>query len=162
VRIGDNDIYNSSTPFNVDYKIKNIEMNNNPIILKIIDYQNLDHMDPYEGMNVCIIVYDITNIESFNQVEKWYREAIGSWNDKMMIFLVGNKCDLENDRVVSFDEGNKLGNEYGILFFEVSARDEKKVGDMLDAMVKNLFIMDDVYNFLGNYNRSLPSIRNKR
>ena len=48
----------------------------------------------YKGSHGCFIVYDITNEESFENVDKWYSETVKTARENVSIILVGNKCDL--------------------------------------------------------------------
>ena len=70
------------------------------------------------------LVYDITNRKSFLDIQKWY-DVTQKYvkKGKPTYVLLGNKCDLENERQVTFEEGSELAATLGIAFFETSAKD---------------------------------------
>lgn len=60
-----------------------------------------------------ILMYDITNEDSFSSVQDWCTQIkTYSW-DNAQVVLVGNKCDLEDERVVSMDRGRQLASQLG-------------------------------------------------
>lgn len=63
----------------------------------------------YRGADGIIIVYDLTDRDSFENVNMWYEEMSRSVNQKVVSILVGNKLDMDSRRTVSTDEGRKLG-----------------------------------------------------
>merc|ERR1711976_363333 len=72
--------------------------------------------------HVAIVVYDITDLNSFKRVHKWINFVREERGDDAIIMLVGNKADLTNDRKVSVEEGKKKANELNLLFIETSAK----------------------------------------
>lgn len=86
----------------------------------------------YRNVCACIIAYDITNKTSFQNSMYWINE-IRQNNDEAKMVIVGNKTDLEEQRVVSFEDGLKMANYYGAPFFEVSSKDY--VDDIFDKLV---------------------------
>lgn len=72
---------------------------------------------------VAVIVYDITNVNSFEQVTRWIEDVRAERGKDVIIVLVGNKTDLADKRHVSIDEGEKKAKELGVsLFIETSAK----------------------------------------
>ena len=69
-----------------------------------------------------ILVYDITNEESFLAVQQWSIQVktYSLSNDK--VILVGNRCDLEEHRAVTYERGKQLADQLGLEFFETSAK----------------------------------------
>ena len=85
----------------------------------------------YYKNSVCAIVtYDITNRNSFENVQDWIDEVKSQTPKEILLVLVGNKIDLENERVVSFDEGKKLSENNDMLFFETSAKNGNGINDV--------------------------------
>lgn len=76
----------------------------------------------YKGAQGVLIVYDVTNRESFEHVKSWYDEVKQNTQEGVCIIMCGNKADIEKDRVVSTAEGEKLASQLGIAFFETSAK----------------------------------------
>jgi GTPase SAR1 family protein len=67
----------------------------------------------YRGALGCLLVYDITNRESYNHVPMWLQDARTLATNDLVVVLVGNKCDLQNDREVAFLEASKFAQENG-------------------------------------------------
>jgi len=72
-------------------------------------------------------VYDVTDQESFNNVKQWLNEIDRYASENVNKLLVGNKCDLAENRVVSYEAGKALADEIGIPFLETSAKDATNV-----------------------------------
>ena len=81
----------------------------------------------YRGAHGIIIVYDITDRESFDNVKQWLNEIDRYATENVNKLLVGNKCDLESKRQVDFDEAKAFADERGIPFLETSAKNSTNV-----------------------------------
>ncbi|XP_067168815.1 ras-related protein Rab-3A isoform X1 [Apteryx mantelli] len=89
----------------------------------------------YRGAMGFILMYDITNEESFNAVQDWSTQIkTYSW-DNAQVLLVGNKCDMEDERVVSSEKGRQLAEHLGFEFFEASAKDNINVKQTFERLV---------------------------
>ena len=93
----------------------------------------------FKGSHGCFIVYDITNETSFEDVNKWYEQAQKESSKEVSIILVGNKCDLENERKVSKEKGEEKARALNCPFFETSALSKIKIDDIFNEMVNNIF-----------------------
>ena len=76
----------------------------------------------YRGAAAALVVYDITSLDSFDRAKYWIRELMAN-SPETIITLVGNKCDLEEQRRVSREDAKKYADECGLLHFEASAKD---------------------------------------
>jgi len=76
----------------------------------------------YRAAAGAILVYDITRRETFNHLTRWLDEARQNGNPQMSFILVGNKCDMENERAVSYEEGERFARENDLIFLETSAK----------------------------------------
>ena len=93
----------------------------------------------YYKSSVCaIIVYDITNRESFNNVNVWVEDCKNQTAKTIQIVLVGNKTDLEDKRQVDTEEGEQLAEKYGILFKETSAKTGDNVNEILHMSAEEI------------------------
>ena len=72
-------------------------------------------------------MYDITDKQSFKDIETWLAEVDKFANDNVVKLLVGNKCDMEQQRAVTYDEGKEFADQLGIKFLETSAKNAVKV-----------------------------------
>ena len=72
--------------------------------------------------SVAVIVYDITNANSFHQTSKWIEEVRAERGKDAIIIIVGNKTDLSDKRQVTTEEGEKKANELNVMFLETSAK----------------------------------------
>ena len=90
-----------------------------------------------------ILVYDITNKESFNSICEQINNIYDIKEKDVPLILIGNKSDLKNQREVSTEEGLEEAEKHKIKFFEVSAKEgtnvEKSIDELLNIMIsKNL------------------------
>ncbi len=86
--------------------------------------------------SLVFIVYDITNRKSFESLQLWIDFVNNIENSNIVI--IGNKIDLEDKREVPTEEGKKFSDEKNYEFFEVSAKDDKNLSDMLFNSVASL------------------------
>ena len=85
-----------------------------------------------------VLTYDISNRPSFDHVIGWMRDIKTRAPPDCDIVLCGNKSDLDNDRVVTFDEGKQLADDYGVQFFETSALTGQFVEKMFTALATTI------------------------
>jgi len=83
----------------------------------------------YKGSKGVLIVYDITNKSTFENVDKWINDFRMKCDDNSSIIIVGNKSDKEDERKVTIEEGEEKAKKYNLAFFETSAKDGKNVED---------------------------------
>ena len=77
----------------------------------------------YRNASLAILVYSIDNQCSFGNLEEWLNEIKANGNPNIKVFLIGNKNDLEDRRIVSVEEAKSFNKEYGLnMFFETSAK----------------------------------------
>ena len=88
------------------------------------------------GSSLVFIVYDISNKKSFDSVQSWVNFINNIENSNIVI--VGNKIDLENKREVSYEEGKKFCEEQNYDFFEVSAKNDNNLNNMLYNSIASL------------------------
>ena len=88
------------------------------------------------GSSLVFVVYDISNKKSFNNVNSWVNFVNNIENSNIVI--VGNKIDLENKREVTYEEGKKYCEENNFDFFEVSAKNDINLNNMLFNSVASL------------------------
>lgn len=127
----------------VDFKIKTVPIDGQPVKLQIWDTAGQERFRTitssfYRGSNGIIMVYDVSNQESFDNIMKWLNEINKYATDDVVKLLVGNKCDLESQREVSYKTGKALANELNVPFIETSAKDYKFVNQAFTIMINEI------------------------
>ena len=80
----------------------------------------------FKGANIVILVYDITERKSFEELDYWYGQVKNELGDNFILAIVGNKIDLYAEEKVSEEEGQSYANEKGSKFALCSAKDDPK------------------------------------
>jgi len=94
----------------------------------------------YRNSSLAVLVYAIDNKESFNHTENWLNDLKSQANPDVRIFLVGNKADLEEERKVSKEEGEKYKEDQHLdLFMETSAKTGHNARNVLVEAAKILY-----------------------
>ncbi|XP_069794758.1 ras-related protein Rab-3B-like [Narcine bancroftii] len=124
----------------IDFKVKTVYRNDKRVKLQIWDTAGQERYRTittayYRGAMGFILMYDITNEVSFNAVQDWATQIkTYSW-DNAQVILVGNKCDMEDERVIPAVKGKHLADQLGFDFFEVSAKENINVKQVFERLV---------------------------
>ena len=123
----------------------NMRINNNVLKLQIWDtcgqevYKSLIS-NFYRNSSLALILYAINNKDSFQHAETWLNDLKNQANPNVKVFLVGNKSDLENERVISKEEGERFKEEKKLdRFFETSAKTGENARSALLEAAKLLY-----------------------
>jgi len=81
----------------------------------------------YRGAAGCLLVYDITRRETFEHLSTWLDDCRKYSNQNITVMLIGNKCDCENKRQVSREEGEEFARKNNLTFLEASAKTSENV-----------------------------------
>jgi len=84
-----------------------------------------------------ILVYDVTRKDTFDNINIWHKE-IKEVTENISLLLVGNKIDLENERVISSQEGQKLAERLGLSYIETSAKTGENINDAFRTLALQL------------------------
>lgn len=116
----------------VDFKIRTIDLDGKSVKLQIWDTAGQERFRTitssyYRGAHGIIIVYDVTDQESFNNVKQWLHEIDRYACENVNKLLVGNKSDLTSKKVVSTETAKEFATSLGIDFLETSAKNASNV-----------------------------------
>ena len=126
-------IHNALTTIGIDNIRKNITLKNKKEIeLSIYDTSGQERYQTittsfYNKANGAIIVYSITDNFSFEKITHWIDVVKENSPEGIIIYLIGNKCDDDDNRVVSKNKGEELAKKYNIKFYETSAKNNINV-----------------------------------
>ena len=161
----------------VEFGEKLVKYNNKTYKIQIWDTAGQEQFRSitraYFKSSICsFVVYDITNRETFENVKHWVEDCRNYMPKNVLIFLVGNKSDLEEQRKISKDEGEELADSFGLSFFETSAKNNVNVnsifGKSLEEIVKridsNYYDLNDESCGIkrGNINNKNSSLNNNK
>ena len=137
---------NYQATIGLDFQSKNVTIHDQDVRLILYDtagqekFRSLIPMYIREAQ-IILLIYDITDRESFDSMPKWIQEVLQVKNSEAVFVLIGNKIDLEDKRQISFEEGKKFAEENNYIFQEVSA----KTGDNFEKLFE-VQIFEGVYN----------------
>ena len=111
----------------IDFKIKTVELRGKKIKLQIWDTAGQERFHTittsyYRGAMGIMLVYDVTDERSFENIVKWLRNIDEHANEDVEKMILGNKCDIDGKRAVSKERGEAIAREYGVPFLETSAK----------------------------------------
>lgn len=134
---------NFMSTIGVDFKIKTIDIDGKTAKLQIWDTAGQDRFRTitssyYRGAHGIIVVYDVTQRETFDHVSMWMGEIEKYANDNVVKLLVGNKSDMDDKRQVSSDDGKQCADNMDIKFLEASAKNSQNVTETFVQMAKEL------------------------
>ena len=87
-----------------------------------------------------LLLYDITDEQSFLNIRNWVRNIEQHATENVKKILIGNKADCHDERVISETRGQELANEYGIKFYETSAKSDINVYESFVTIAKDIVI----------------------
>merc|ERR1711934_61092 len=122
---------------------QNVSLNDYTVKFEIWDtagqerYHSLAPMY-YRGAAAAVVVYDITNADSFSRAKSWVKELQRQGSPNIVIALAGNKCDLASKRKVEAAEATEYAKDNGLFFMETSAKTALNVEELFKAIAKKL------------------------
>ena len=133
-----------------DIKTKIVKIFNKKILIKFFDTAGQEKFRSitkslFQQVQGIILIYDITNEESFKNIEYWL-SLIKENNLNFECILIGNKCDLENERKISKKDGLNFAKKNNIEFFETSCKTGININESI------LSINSQIYKNFTNYN----------
>ena len=120
------------TTIGIDFKIKTIQLDGKRIKLQIWDTAGQERFRTittsyFRGAQGILLVYDCTDRQTFQSIRNWVAQIQMHADVNVNKILIGNKCDMQEQRAVTAEEGQQLAKEYKINFFETSAKQDINV-----------------------------------
>merc|ERR1712099_129428 len=127
----------------VDFKIRTIQLDGKTIKLQIWDTAGQERFRTitssyYRGAHGIIVVYDVTDQDSFNNVKQWLQEIDRYASESVNKLLVGNKCDMTTKKVVDYTTAKEYADSLGIPFLETSAKNNTNVEQAFLTMASEI------------------------
>ena len=139
------DIWNDTfvPTIGVDFKIKTFEIDSKKIKMQIWDTAGQERFKNiiasyYRGAHGILLLYDVTDKDSFKNLNNWLIEIEKNANKNVFKILIGNKTDLEDKRVISYNQGKEFADNYGLKFIETSAKKNLNVNEAFETLGREL------------------------
>ncbi|KAK9452904.1 ras family-domain-containing protein [Dipodascopsis uninucleata] len=131
------------TTIGIDFKIRTIDLDGKRIKMQIWDTAGQERFRTittayYRGAMGILLVYDVTDEKSFNNIRNWFSNVEQHASEGVNKLLIGNKCDWEEKRAVSAEQGKALANELGIPFIEASAKANINVEEAFISLARQI------------------------
>ena len=139
------DIWNDTfvPTIGVDFKIKTFEIDSKKIKMQIWDTAGQERFKNiiasyYRGAHGILLLYDVSDKDSFKNLSNWLIEIEKNASKNVLKVLIGNKCDLEEKRVISINQGKEFADTYGLKFIETSAKKNLNVTEAFETLGREL------------------------
>ena len=125
----------------IEFANKHLIYNNTDYLIQIWDTAGQENFRSvtrayYKASAVAMVVYDITKEETFEHIQSWLKDCKDLAPKTVLLVLVGNKTDLEDQRVISKERGENLAKENNMMFFETSAKSGKGIEEAFQKSIE--------------------------
>lgn len=127
----------------IDFRNKVVEVDGTKVKLQIWDtagqerFRSVTHAY-YRDANALLLLYDVTNKASFDNIRAWLTEINEYAQEDVVIMLLGNKSDMASERIIKPEDGEKLAKDHGVAFMETSAKTGMNVDLAFMAVARDL------------------------
>jgi Ras-related protein Rab-8A len=126
------------TTIGIDFKTKRVNLDGKPVKIQVWDTAGQERFRTitsayYRGAHGIVLCYDVSARDSFSNIRNWMKNCDQHASGSVVRAIVGNKKDV-SERAVSYEEGKRLADEYGVAFTETSAKTGEGVDDMFMAL----------------------------
>ena len=144
----------------LDFKIKKVEINNKHYQLLLFDTAGQERyksiaLNVIKDAHGILLMYDITDKATFDSIPDWIQSIKDLKGDDFPLILLGNKIDLEEERNISKEEGQKFADKIGIQFFETSNKNGINIQEAGLALIKKIIEKKEKEKFDLNSSNSL-------
>jgi len=134
---------NYRATINLDFSYKNMKINDKIFRIQLWDTAGQEEFQSisrgyYKSGACALVVYDITDRETFNNVSSWVEECKNNGPSTITLVLVGNKIDLEDKRQVTYEEGEDFANRNNMQFYETSALNGTNIDKLFNDTVESI------------------------
>jgi len=137
----------------VEFAAKNILINKNMYRVQVWDTAGQETFRSisraYYKNSVCAcVVYDISNYSTFESIQSWIDDCKIQSSKSILLILIGNKADLNDDRQVTYEEGEQFAKRNNMIFLESSAKTGYNIKEIFHKSVKQIDqnILDNKYD----------------
>ena len=125
----------------IDLKTKRIKYNNKEYTIEFYDTAGQERyraisLNSIKSADGIILMFDLTDQKSYDEISNWVENIKQIQEEDYPMILVGNKCDLEKERIISNEEGIELSKKFHLQFFEVSNKTNKNIEESGNAIIK--------------------------
>ena len=129
----------------VDFKIKTFDIDEKKIKMQIWDTAGQERFKNiiasyYRGAHGILLIYDVTDKDSFKNLSNWIIEIEKNANKNVLKLLIGNKTDLEDKRVITYNQGKECADGYGLKYIETSAKKNLNVNEAFETLGRELIL----------------------
>ena len=144
------DIWNDTfvPTIGVDFKIKTFNIDEKKIKMQIWDTAGQERFKNiiasyYRGAHGILLIYDVTDKDSFKNLSNWLIEIEKNASKNVLKVLIGNKVDLEDKRVITYNQGKEFADTYGLKYIETSAKKNLNVNEAFETLGRELMEASD-------------------
>ncbi|CAA0836034.1 Ras-related protein RABA5b [Striga hermonthica] len=136
--------HNSKATIGVEFQTQVVEVDGKEIKAQVWDTAGQERFRAvtsayYRGAVGALLVYDITRKATFESVQRWLDELNIHCDTTVAKMLVGNKCDLDNIREVSVENGKAFAEQEGLFFIETSALASTNVNEAFEVVIREIY-----------------------
>ena len=137
-------IENSNITIGVDFCVKSLKVENKIVKTQIIDTAGVEEFrsiieNYYNKASGAFVVYDITNKDSFDKIDEFIQNFMKRAIKNAHIIIIGNKCDLEDKRQITKEQGELKAKKYGADFMETSAFSGENIDKAFEKLIKEIY-----------------------
>ena len=144
------DIWNDTfvPTIGVDFKIKTFNIDEKKIKMQIWDTAGQERFKNiiasyYRGAHGILLIFDVTDKDSFRNLSNWIIEIEKNANKNVLKVLIGNKTDLEEKRVITYNQGKEFADTYGLKYIETSVKKNINVNEAFETLGRELMAASD-------------------
>ena len=132
----------------IEFANKHLIYNNTDYLVQIWDTAGQERFKNiiasyYRGAHGILLIYDVTDKDSFKNLSNWIIEIEKNSSKQVLKVLIGNKTDLEDKRVVTYNQGKEFADTYGLKYIETSAKKNLNVNEAFETLGRELIIASE-------------------